>query len=148
MSAPNVAKVPRWGNDRVSDPIGRYVAPQLGLTPASAAQLLRGPQAINLRCAHYIGAFRALGDDIRLARFWDPMQRAYDQREAPPLCDAVIHLAQEADAAEDVAETDFLLDRSDANLDRLIRASDRDILRETARRDALVAEQARRRAAR
>ncbi len=145
MTTPNLACGPRWGNTGKSDPLGRYLAPRLGLKPLSVEALLRGPQAINLRAAAIIRAFRALGDDERLARFWGPMARAYEQCEAPPLCDAVIHLAQEADAAEDVAESDFLLDRSDANLDRLIRLSDRAILREMARRDALVAEQTRRR---
>jgi hypothetical protein len=144
MIPPNVAKRSRWGQSGRSDPICRYVSPLNGLTPASSEQLLRGPHAINLRCAHYVAAFVALGDTERGERFIRPILAAWDQRAAPPLCDAVIHLAQEADAAEDVAESDFLLDRSDANLDRLIRLSDRAILRETARRDALVQEQKRR----
>lgn len=144
MTAPNVARARRWGNDGQADPVARYVAPCLGLTPASAAQLLKGRQAINLRCAHYITAFRHLGDDVRLARFWEPLIKAYDQREAPPLVDATWLLAQTADAKEDVDELAFQLDPSDANLDRLIRSTETEIIRETAKLDALRAEQRRR----
>ncbi len=148
MTTPNLARGPRWGNTGKSDPLGRYLAPRLGLKPLSVEALLRGPQAINLRVAAIITAFRALGDDERLARFWGPMARAYEQREAPPLVDATWHLAQQADAGEDVDELAYQLDPSDAKLDRLIRAKDRAILREVALRDALVAEQQRRRGAR
>jgi hypothetical protein len=112
------------------------------MRPASVEQLMR---QVNHRCAAIIDGFVALGDTERGERFIRPILTAWDGRTAPPLCDAVLRLAQEADTAEDLAETDFLLDRSDANLDRLIRLSDRAILRETARRDALVAEQAKRR---
>lgn len=142
MTPPNVARGPRWGQSGRADPVAKYVAPRLGMRPASAEQLMK---QVNHRCAAIVAAFVALGDTERGERFIRPILAAWDQRTAPPLCDAVIHLAQEADAAEDVAESDFLLDRSDANLDRLIRLSDRAILRETARRDALVSEQTRRR---
>lgn len=141
MSAPNVARPRRWGNDGRADPVARYVAPLLGLTPGSAEHLLKGAQAINLRCAHYILAFRKLGDDIRLARFWDPMIRAYEQREAPPLVAATWELAQHADTREDMDEVAYLLTPSDQNLERLIRSTELEILRQTARLDALKAEQ-------
>ena len=131
----------RWrGGHR--DPVACAVAPHLGMRPQAVGHLMRD---IGKRCAAIVSAFVALGDTERGERFIRPILAAWDQRAAPPLCDAVMHLAQEADAAEDVAETDFLLDRSDRNLDRLIRVSDRAILRETARRDALVEEQRQRR---
>jgi len=145
MTMPNLSKRPRWGQSGRADPVAKYVAPRLGMRPASVEQLMK---QVNHRCAAIVSAFVALGDTERGERFIRPILAAWEHRAAPPLCDAVIHLAQEADAAEDVAESDFLLDRSDANLDRLIRFSDREILRETARRDALVAEQLRRRGAR
>lgn len=141
MSAPNVARPPRWGNNGKSDPVARYLSPVLGLKPLSVEQLLRGPQAINLRCAHIVGAFRALGDDLRLARFWDPMQRAYDQREAPPLVDATWLLEQAADTKEDLSELAYQLDPSDANLERYIRDKEAEIIRGMALLDALRVEQ-------
>lgn len=144
MSAPNVAQRPRWGNNGKSDPVARYLSPVLGLKPLSVEQLLKGPQAINLRCAHIIGAFRALRDDIRLARFWDPMVKAYEQREAPPLVDATWLLEQAADTKEDVSELAFQLDPSDANLERYIRDKEAEIVRGCALLDALKAEQCRR----
>ncbi len=160
MSAPTLPPAPaasnagpllprprRWGTSGRRDPVAIHLAPELGMRPQAVEKLLRscGPSALNLRVAAIVRAFRALGDTERLGRFWAPMQAAYDQREAPPLCDAVLRLAQEAVAAELVADTDFLLDRSDVHLDRDIRASERLILRETAKRDAMVAEQSRRR---
>jgi len=145
MTAPNLTRARRWGNDGRQDPVARYVAPLIGLTPASAEQLLKGHQAINLRCAHYVEAFRKLGDDVRLARFWEPLQRAYDCREAPPLVNATWLLEQAADTKEDVSELAFQLDPSDANLERYIRDKEAEIYRGLALIDALRAEQQRRR---
>jgi len=144
MTPPNVTRPRRWGESGRSDPVARYVAPRLGLTPASAEQLLKGHQAINIRCAHYVGAFRALGDDVRLARFWEPLQRAYDCREAPPLVAATWLLEQTADTKEDVTELAFQLEPSDANLERYLRDKEAEIYRGLALVDALRAEQRRR----
>lgn len=145
MTMPNLARARRWGQSGRSDPVCRYVAPLIGLTPFSAEQLLRGPRAINLRCAKYVQGFRKLGDEVRLGRFWEPLQRAYDQREAPPLVPAVWHIAQAADAKEDVDELAYLLDQSDANLERCIRSKEIEVVKEMALLDALRAEQRRRR---
>lgn len=144
MTAPNLARPRRWGNDGRRDPVAHYVAPLLGITPASAMHLLKGRQAINLRCAHYITAFRQLSDDVRLARFWEPMIKAYDQREAPPLVAATWQLAQAADAREEISELAYLMDQSDTNLDRCIRDKEAEVVREMALLDALRAEQRRR----
>lgn len=148
MTAPNLSRARRWGNDGRRDPVAHFVAPLLGLTPASAEHLLKGRQAINLRCARYIEAFRKLGDDLRLARFWEPMVKAYDQRQAPPLVAATWQLAQAADAREEVSELAYMCDQSDANLDRCIRDKEAEVYRGLALIDALKAEQQRRRGAR
>src|SRR6266545_658815 len=95
----------RWGGGH-RDPVAFAVAPELGMRPQAVEKLIHGPTALNLRVAAIVRAFRALGDEERLSRFWTPMQAAYEGREAPPLCDAVLHIAQEADLAEDVAEHD------------------------------------------
>jgi chorismate mutase len=134
----------RWGSTGRADPVCAYVAPELGLKPAAVAHVLR---TINHKCAAIIRAFRALGDDDRLARFWEPLVRAFEGREPPPLCEATLLLAQEADAAEDIDELRFLSNRSDANLVRLIRAKRASISREIAVLDALLEEQRQRRCA-
>lgn len=145
MTTPNLARARRWGESGRSDPLCRYVGPRIGLTPASAEQLLRGPRAINLRCAAYVEGFRKLQDEIRLARFMAPILRAYEQREAPPLVPAVWNIAQAADAKEDVDEVAYHLDPTDGNLERLIRSTEIAVIREMAKLDALRAEQQRRR---
>lgn len=125
-----------------SDPVARFAAPQLGCAPKTAEHRIRElPQ----ECATIIRAFQALGDTVRLERFARPILTAYDQREAPPLVAATWNLAEEADAAEQIAETAYQHDPSDANLDRLIRASEAEIQRGEARLLALYVERDRRR---
>jgi len=145
MTPPNVARLPRWGQSGRADPVAKYVAPRLGMRPGAVEQLMK---QVNHRCAAIVAAFVALGDLERGERFVRPILTAWDGRQAPPLVAATWHLAQQADAGEDVDELAYQLDPSDANLDRLIRAKDRAILREVALRDALVAKQAKRRLAR
>lgn len=137
LTLPNATR--RWaGEGYRRDPVARFVAPELGMKPQGVEQLMR---IINHRCAAIIRAFRALGDEERLAKFWEPLARAFEGREPPPLCEATLLLAQEADAAEDVDELRFLGDRSDANLARLIRAKRSTVCRELAVLDALLEEQ-------
>lgn len=132
---------PRWGASGKSDPIGRYLSPELGLAPKTVEHLT---QTIGLRCAAIIHAFRQLGDDERLARFLEPIDRAREGREPPPNCEATWTAAQQADAMEDVAELRYQLDRSDANLTKLIKSTRETIRYETAKLDMLEAEQRRR----
>jgi hypothetical protein len=131
----------RWGSGGHRDPVAMYVARDLGMRPQAAEKLINGAAAVNYRAAVIIRAFRALGDEDRLARFWEPLARAFEGREPPPLCAATLLLAQEADAAEDVDELRFLSDRSDANLARLVRAKRASVCRELAVLDALLEEQ-------
>lgn len=132
----------RWGADGKCDPVATYVAPQLGLTPRAAEHAMRSAAQ---RCAVIIRAFDALGDTERRARFAEPLMAALERRAPPPLCPATWNLAQEADSSEDVAELAYQQEPTDKNLDRLIQAKDREIVREIALRDALLVEQRRRR---
>ena len=145
MTASTLPRVRRWGDSGRADPVARYVAPRLGMRPASVEQLMK---QVNHRCAAIVAAFVALGDLERGERFVRPIVAAWDQRQAPPLVDATWHLAQQADAGEEVAELAYQLDPSETNLDRLIRSKDREILHAIALRDALLEEQQRRREAR
>lgn len=140
-SAAPTTKEPRWGAGH-SDPVARYVAPQLGCAPKTAQHRIR---ELPMECAAVIRAFRALGDETRLARFMAPIAAASEQREAPPLVPATWTLAQDADAREDCAETAYLADPSDKNLDRLIRESEAERQRQGARLLALYGERDRRR---
>jgi len=58
------------------DPVARYVAAGLGMTPTSVEQLMHGRAAVNVRCAALIDAFHALGEDERLIRFLQPIDLA------------------------------------------------------------------------
>lgn len=133
-------EAPRWGSGR-EDPVAAALALKWGLQPKSVEHLLSGPQSVFRRAAEAIAEFRAQGADARLERATRELCAAIEHREAPPLVPATWNLAQEADCAEDVAELAYQQDPSPANLDRLIRAKSREIMREHALLDALVQKQ-------
>jgi len=138
-STPN--KRHRWGSDGKRDPIARIAAKVIGITPISAEHLMR---SVNHRTAAIIHAFKQLGDEDRLARFLEPIHRAIEGREPPPDCEATWTLAQQADALEDVDELRYQLNKSDANLARLIARKREVVCRETALLDMLLEEQRKR----
>ncbi|MGH2671143.1 MAG: hypothetical protein ACRDH5_18875, partial [bacterium] len=121
------------------------LARRIGYTPATMSQKLWGPQRLNLQVVEVIHECRRGAQDELLYRWLKPILDAYSSTEAPPLVPATWNLEQEADAHEDIAELAYTLEPTDVNLDRLIRALDRQVLRSTALRDALVVEQQRRR---
>lgn len=138
----------RWTSGGHRCPIATRIAARLGLRPMAVEKLLWGPDNVFDRATVAVEEF--VGSHAR-ARIEKPMRRllaAYGERTTPPLCGATFNLAQEADAAEDVAETAYLSDPSDVNLDRLIAKSEREIQREESRLLALHAERIRRRMAR
>jgi len=134
----SLPKERRWSANGKRDPVALYIAPQLGMRPQSVEHLMR---SVNHRAAAIIHAFKQLGDDERLARFVEPIYRALDGREPPPNCEATWMLAEQADALEDVDELRYQLDKSDANLARLIARKREMIRRETALLDTLIEEQ-------
>ncbi len=134
----------RWGDGGRSDPVARRAAEQLGLREAYLEKLLRAKSGISIRVAEIIKAFRALGDEVRLERFFAPIRLAYENKHPLPLTSELLVAEQEADGAEDVAETRFLMTRSDKDLSLAIRAMDCAITRQIQMRDALAAEEQRR----
>ena len=134
----------RWGDNGRSDPVAREAARQLGLREAYLEKLLRAKTGLNIRVAEIIKAFRQLGDDVRLERFFGPIRAAYEKRNPPQLTAELLEAEQEADGAEDVAETRFLMTRSDRDLSLAIRAMDCAIVRQIQMRDSLQAEEQRR----
>lgn len=129
---------PRWGKNGKSDPTARYLSDRIRLAPKTIEHLMR---SVNHRTAAIIHAFKQLGDEDRLAKFLEPIHRALEGREPPPNCEATWMLAEQADATEDVDELRYQLDKSDANLSRLIKTKREMIRRETALLDTLLAEQ-------
>lgn len=125
---------PRW-SDGKRDPVARIAAQVIGLTPISAEHLMR---SINHRVAAIVHAFKQLGDEDRLAKFLEPIDRAREGREPPPDVEATWTAAQQADAMEDVAELRYLCDKSPKNLFALIRSTREEIRYQTAKLDMLL----------
>lgn len=134
----------RWGADAKSDPVAGSAARRLGLAPRYVEKLLRKNGGIGARCAELIRAFRALGDDVRLERFFAPIRAAYENRKPEPLTPELAQWANEADSVEDRCELKFWQTRSDKDLSLDIRALDTEIARQTILRDAMVGEEQRR----
>jgi len=134
----------RWGDRGRSDPVAREVAGQLGLRETYLEKLLRAKTGLNVRVAEILKAFRRLGDEVRLERFFAPIRAAYENKNPPALTGELLQAEQEADGAEDVAELRFWQSRSDKDLSLAIRAMDTAIVRQVAMRDALQAEEQRR----
>lgn len=105
--------------------VARLLAPKLGLTEGSAHQVLHGHLAH--RAAAVIESFYEAGDYEGLTRWAAPIVAALDRYPIVPVSPDLLVAAQEADAAEDVAETAYHVHRSrDAALEwfrRLLRES-------------------------
>ncbi|SRR6266540_1290335 len=134
----------RWGADSKSDPIARTVAAQLGLSEHWVEKMVRAKTGLNIRCAEIIKAFRALGDDVRLERFFEPIRRAYENKKPEALTLRLVESASDACHAEHIAELRYLTSRSDADLSLDIRATERALLQMTLLHDAQLAEEQRR----
>lgn len=112
----------RWGADSKRDPVARTAAEQLGLSEHTIEKMVRAKTGLNIRCAEIIKAFRALGDGVRLERFFEPIRRAYDNRRPEALTLKLVESVSDACHAEQVAELRYLANRSDADLSLEIRA--------------------------
>jgi hypothetical protein len=142
--APASPKARRWGAQSKDDPVARTASDRLGLRPKYVEKLLRAKTGLNVRAAELIRAFRMLGDDLRLERFYEPIRRAYENRHPQPLTLQLVESVREACHAEDVAELHYLHSRSDKDLSMEIRALDCAIARMTLLRDAARADEERR----
>lgn len=139
-AAPNGRQ--RWGTSGKVDPVCVGVARRLGIAPKTAEHRLRELPREVVAC---IDEFYAQGAELRGARFTRLIRAALERRAAPPLCDAMFTRSQQADSAEEVAETAFNRHGSDANLDWLIRTSEDEQRHGEARLLALYVERDRRR---
>ena len=126
------------------DPVAQYVADHL-LIELRAQTIEHLMRELPHRVAAIVRGFRACGDDLRRQRFMAEILAANEGREAPPLCPATWQRAEDADNREESAEVAYHTDPSDANLERLIRASEEEHRWQDARLLALYAERDRRR---
>lgn len=101
------------------DRVAEALAKRLLMKPESAHQVLVGQ--LNFRVAEIIGAFRDANEPERLERWLGPIRAALEFVAEEPLTRALIIRAQEADAAEDVAESAYLTDPCPATQDHWIR---------------------------
>lgn len=124
------------------DPICQDVAEDLFISPKTAEHWLR---ELPREVVAFLRAFNRHGAGARKERFMREIRAADAEREAPPLVPATWQRAQEADAKEDAAETAYLSDHSDANLERLIRCAEEEIRQEESRLLGLYAERDQRR---
>lgn len=136
------AAKPTPNGRRWEDPICAAVAQRLGIRADTARHRLA---ELPVEMEAFLDAFNAQGATARKERFMKRIRAADRQETAPPLVPATFQLAQEADSREDMAETAYLSDHSDAHLARLIAASEEERRWQDARLLALYAERDRRR---
>lgn len=127
---------------RYDDRIAIAVGKRLGIKPSTAAHLI---DELQLQMVVVLEELNRAGAVARKQRLMGRIRAADQGLEAPPLVAATMQLAQEADCREDVAETAYLSDQSDAHLGRLITASEEERRWQDARLMALLAERDRRR---
>lgn len=104
------ARVSRWrgaGNHRPPSKVASRAARVLGLQPETVHALIHGRANVAKRFAAILEAAVSLGDDRMVCRLMAPVDAAL-QVDRPDLSPDLIRAAQEADAAEEVAETTYL----------------------------------------
>lgn len=107
--APTSAPKERRWREGKSDPIARFVAPQLGISPATAEHRMRD---CFKEAAVFIRAFHKLGDHVRLCRHMAALDAALAEATPPALTRELFLEEARADAEEDVAEVALLQDMS------------------------------------
>lgn len=127
MSAPNVTEPRRWGKSGHSDPVARAAAVPLRLRPSYVEQLMRGPTAVNVRCAEIVRAFIRLQDFDRLARFMRPIDDALAGLDRPKLDAPLILTAVREDGEKDLALTALELCPNEATAKAFLREGDQAI---------------------
>lgn len=133
------ATLPRGTSARTylrRDRVAEALAKRLQMKPESAHQVLVGPLA--WRCAEAINAFHETHEFARGERWAMPIRAALAQVAEEPLTRLLIVRAQEADAAEDVAESAYLANPCPATRDAWIQKLDHQSTCNLALRMALV----------
>jgi hypothetical protein len=136
MTTPTIAPGPRWRKQPSGDALVSLVARALGVQWTTASTYLYGEQARNEQVAVIVRCFRAAGRPESLAHWLAPIDAAIADAQVEPLGLEVLTAEQEADGAEDVAQTIMLAHPSPhtrgafvrrarasiAQLERLVRA--------------------------
>jgi len=115
-----------------------------GRSPAGMSQALYGPVSIPNRMEDLLFKLVRFGAVDLARRLLHRLTAVVEQRAVQPPTIALRLESQEIDQREDVLELAFELDRSDENLDRLVRAKEKSAYLMLAECDALKAEQRRR----
>ncbi len=124
MRATKLSASPRWGNSGKLDPVAVRIAPRLGVTAATAEQLMRGPQRVNERCAAIVRGFVELGDERRLAAFLAPIRVAEAGVAPMPLTSDLYAACEEAFAGFCQRQLEYRRAPDAAKAQTLLRALD------------------------
>lgn len=117
----------------------RIFAKAAGVTPAHGKQLLQESGNNNLwdRVEKFIVSCRAAGNEALLDRRMRRILELYFDAPVHPFTPALLHEAAEADAAEDIARTDW--QAGTVSRDAYLQKLDRQIARACVLREAVAA---------
>jgi hypothetical protein len=122
----------------------RWLARELGRTPAGVHQLLAAPFRSGLTLPHLtalcITSFVETGADERLTRWVQPIRSALARIRTVPLSPELIREAQLVDLEEDMVEAEYHAAKTDANARRWVAWIDRCVDYLLKLRASLVAE--------
>jgi hypothetical protein len=124
--------------------VARHLSQRWGVSEGHANQLLHGHGRLIDRVVDVIRAYRASHREPELFAKLRPIFAAFDQRRIVPSLDAALDAYAEVDLHEDLVRLRWLRSQSAADLDELLRVTDRVIVRAMAFRDAAHQEQLRR----
>ncbi len=115
----------------------RHFAEAAGVTNGHAKQLISGNGKLVDRVVKILHACRTARRPEVADRIMRPILEAYFEPHAPDYTPALICEAVKADAAEDVARTEWLLS-AQKDPDRFLKTLDREIYEKCALREALM----------
>lgn len=122
-----------------SDSLPVRIATALGISRHKAEGELWGPLSAAHRAAAIIHALKAAGADEALVRFIQPIDLALHDVQPEVLRRELLLAEQEADGAEDVAQTSFLTSQDFAHAKLYVRRCDESIAATTRLRNAVAA---------
>lgn len=121
------------------DSVPLRIAAALGISPRKAEHELWGPLNAAHRAADIIRTLKAIGADDTLVRFIQPIDLAIRDAQPEALRRELVLAEQEADGAEDVAESAFLTCQDLAHAKAYVRRCDETIAATTRLRNAVAA---------
>ena len=130
-------KTARWGGGK-SNPVARALARESSYSEHTIEHLLRAKSGLNIRCAELIKALRAHGDEACLERFFEPIRRAYENKQPEALTLRLVESVHDALHAEDIAELRALETKGAREVSLELRALDGAIARLHRLREAFA----------